>query len=189
MELLPAVTKEQRSKMKIHRRIDPKIVDQIMQVIEQCRDAELPEQDAMFAEYKIVPNATRLEHALAHNPIYTGYKGTTKEIRQIKYDLMQVHNAEIRLFNKSLKALDMEIIGVSYDFQDVNGNDFRMVFDELAIGVNAIRAGEKCDAYINGYKDKKKRLIKMGNDETLKTQHDAKLRAIRRLLNKGKGKN
>jgi len=174
--------------MKTFRRIDGRKVDQIIGIIQACKDHEIEAQDAIFTEYKKVPDATRLEHALAHYPIYAGSVGTKREIRDIKHDIMQMHNNDVRLFNKSVKDLDMEIIGVAYYFKDVHDKEFKMFFDELAIGLHAKEAADKCDPYINGWKEKKKRLVEISKDDTLKKKHDAKMRAIQKILDNRKGR-
>lgn len=164
------------------RRIDPYKVEEIKTFLGKCRDALLSEEHTIFAEYKAIPNATRLEHAAANYPLFANDKK-----KSIKADILREYNQKLRLFNKSLKDLDMEIIGVPYEFADIQGKRFKHVFMQLAEGIKAKNAADREDAYIKGHQEKKKRLIEMSNDADLKKQHDMKMRAIRRLLER-KGK-
>lgn len=173
--------------MKTLRRIDHKKVREIQDLIKKCLDAELNWDDRIFAEYKGVPNATRLEHVAANYPLYY-IADTNRKRKVIDPDILRVYNQEIRTFNKSLKDLDMEVISVDHEFRDLDGKDFKMCFMQLAEGMKAKRAAERCDPIIKGIQNKKGRLEEMSNNPNLKKTHDAKMRAIRRLLDRSRKK-
>lgn len=163
----------------IRRRIDMNKVEEIKAFLLKCSDALLSEENTMFAEYKAIPNATRLEHAAAHYPLFASDKK-----KSIKADVLKAYNQKLRAFNKSLKDMDMEIIGVEYPHEDLFGEKFNYVFMEVAEGIKAKKAADREDACIKGHQEKKQRLIDMSTDPELKKQHDLKMRAIRRLLDR-----
>lgn len=166
----------------IRRRIDLKKVQEIKDFLMKCNDALLSYENTMFAEYKEIRDATRLEHAAAHYPLFANDKQ-----KSIKGDIQKKYNAEIREFNKSLKDMDMEIGGVEHEFEDVFGNKFSYVFMEMLYDIEAKKKSKREDAYIKGHQEKKKRLDAIADNTGLKKEHDLKMRAIRRLLDR-KGK-
>lgn len=165
--------------MTTRRRIDLKKVQEIQEFLQECREKEIPEIDRIFMEYKKFPDATRLEHALANYPLLATDKRMT-----IKWDILRKFNRDVRMFNKELKPLDAEIIATKYQFEDLFGKIFTLDFLEIAEGVKARKAADREDAYIKGHMEKKKRLIRMSKDVTLKKRQDAKMRAIQKVLDR-----
>ena len=161
------------------RRVDPYKVEEIKTFLGKCRDALLSEEHTIFAEYKAIPNATRLEHAAANYPLFANDKK-----KSIKADILKEYNQKLRLFNKSLKDLDMEIIGVPHEFADIQGKRFKHVFMQLAEGIKAKKAAEREEACIRGHQEKRSRLIKISRDTQLKKKLDAEMRRIQRILAK-----
>lgn len=175
------------NKLKSIRRIDPKKVRQIQDLRKECIDAELDWEMRIFAEYKGIPDATRLEHLAAKYPIHYLIDGKTKK-KIIDPDILRLYNDELRIFNKSLKDRDKEIIGVDHKFQDLEGKEFKICFMQVAEGMKARRAAERTRARINGELAQEKRLLKIADDPDLKKEHDAEWRKIRRLLDRKRKK-
>jgi len=102
--------------------------------------------------------------------------------------VLKSYNKEIKAFNKNLENPDEEIIGVPYTYQDIQGNECRIFYRELANPENIKKseAVQKCDQRIAGEKKKKERIIVISSDKDIKKRQDAKLRVQQRRLNKGK---
>lgn len=167
----------------IRRRIDLKKVQEIKDFLAKCNDSLLSYENTMFAEYKQIPDATRLEHAAAHYPLFA----SNGKKRSINADVIKQHDKEVREFNKSLKDMDIEIGGVEHEFEDVFGNKFSYVFVECLYDVQAKKRSDREKRLAQGHMEKSKRCDEIANNKGLKKQHDLKMRAIRRLLDR-KGK-
>jgi hypothetical protein len=163
----------------IRRRIDLKKVQEIKDFLMRCNDALLSYENTMFAEYKEIRDATRLEHAAAHYPLFANDKK-----KSIKADVLKQYNAELREFNKSLKDMDIEIGGVEHEFEDLFGNKFVYVFMEPLYDIQAKKRSEREKKCAQGHMEKSKRLDEIATNSGLKKQHDMKMRAIRRLLDR-----
>lgn len=172
---------------KIVRRIDSQKVREIQAVIQECQDAGFSKQDTIFREYKRVPQATLHEHAAANYPMYIITNQRTKKQR-IDADTMKQYTEEISNYNKSPINPDEKIIGVPYEYLDIEGNLCKTFFRALAYGENIRKSKqlEASDARIKGEIERKKQLESMMNDKELKKRQDAKIRLLERRINKGK---
>lgn len=173
--------------LKTVRRIDPKKVEEIKKLLAEYWEVGFSRQETIFGEYKRIQKATLLEHAAANYPlsVITNPKSNKKKIDA---DVLKSYNKEIKAFNKNLENPDEEIIGVPYTYQDIQGNECRIFYRELANPENIKKseAVQKCDQRIAGEKKKKERIIVISSDKDIKKRQDAKLRVQQRRLNKGK---
>jgi hypothetical protein len=165
------------------RRIDPRKVEQIKELIRKCIDAGFSREDIIFTEYKAIPDGTRLEHIAANYPLY--YIADTKRKKKvIDPEIRQLYDQELRRYNKDTKDMSSEVIAVDHMFRDLEGRTFKLSYLQLAEDKKAKVAADRLDPVIKGLQTKKGRLLEMSEDPELKKVHDAKMRALRRLLDR-----
>lgn len=172
---------DKRRRIGTRRRIDRNKVNEIRKVIQRCRDADFDPLRRMFMEYRLVPNATRLEHAAANYPLFT-------QDKEIKSDVLNAHNKEVQAFNKAVDKEKEQIIAVRHELEDVHGERFRMWFVQIAEGQEAKAAADRLNPIIEGLQEKQEVLLDVANDTELKHELDLKERQLKRLLDRDKDK-
>ena len=96
--------------MKNIRRIDPNKVREIQDVLKDCRNEGLSEQDTIFYEYKGVQKATLLEHAVIKHPIYIITNAKTNK-KKMDADISSRTGKRSGYLTKRMMNPDDEIIG------------------------------------------------------------------------------
>jgi len=140
--------------------------------------------DLPSAEEKLLIHQEAIIYIVHVNP-----NSTAVEFRDAIYRVQDAyHRAYLwaqdkRLINVSDHWTLNEIIGVTYKVQEFTKNGkpkwVLYVYDEHAKGQPALIMAEKCQPYIDGWKEKKKRLEDMGHDGSLARRL---LRQKRRLI-------
>lgn len=160
--------------MKNMKREDPKKIREIENIRHQCIKKGLDDHQTFDAQHRIISDGTKREHCRATYPLLKNNRIG---------ESMKLYLSKIKDFNKNVKNPDDKIIGVENKKRDIQtGNEICFYFQQIGYGDAAIKNAQLSDARIEGDKQRKKELIRIGKDVKITRSHESKKRKLKTLL-------